>query len=92
VAAPSTPDGLPVAKEQENDVSKSVVITPPAAPKWPPLKLQGIVFSPQRPSVLINGRTLFVGEKLDDLRVVAIDRGSATLVGWGQTNILTIPE
>jgi hypothetical protein len=80
-----------VTKEQDSDVTNSVAIAPPP-PKPPPLRLQAIVFNPRRPSVVINGRTLFVGEKLGDSRVVAIDQESATLVGAGRTNILTMPE
>jgi hypothetical protein len=41
---------------------------------------------------MISGKTLFVGDKLGDLRVVAIDKESATLVGGGQTNVLSLPE
>jgi hypothetical protein len=92
VPEPTKPSSPPVAKRQENDISKSVAVAPPPAPKWPPLKLQAIVFDPKRPSVLINGATLFVGEKLGELQVVAIDRESATLVCAGGTNILTMPR
>ena len=41
---------------------------------------------------MISGRTVFIGDKLGDLRVVAIDKDSATLAGAGQTNILSLPE
>lgn len=92
VPEPTKPSSPPVAKRRENDISKSVAVAPPPAPKWPPLKLQAIVFDPKRPSVLINGATLFVGEKLGELQVVAIDRESATLVCAGGTNILTMPR
>jgi len=90
VTAPTTPASRPAAKEQENEVTNSVAITPPPGPKPPPLKLQAIAFNPKQPCVLINGTMLFVGEKLGDLRVVAIDRESATLVGVGRTNTLTM--
>ena len=80
-----------MTEEQASDVANSVAIAPPP-PKPPPLRLQAIVFNPRRPSVVINGRTLFLGEKLGDSRVVAIDQESATLVGAGKTNILTMPE
>jgi len=92
VSAPTIPSSPPVAKENEYDINKSVAVAPPPAPKWPPLKLQAIVFDPKRPSVLINGATLFVGEKLGELRVVAIGRESATLVCAGSTNILSMPQ
>jgi hypothetical protein len=41
---------------------------------------------------MISGKTLFVGDKLGDLRVMAIDRQSITLAGAGQTNILSLSE
>ena len=88
--ATATPASAPEAKEQENEVTKSVAISPPPVPKWPPLKLQAIAFNAKQPCVLINGTMLFVGEKLGDLQVVAIDRESATLVGVGRTNTLTM--
>lgn len=91
VTTSTAPPKPPVAREQDNVVVNSEVIAPPP-PKPPPLKLQAIVFNPKRPSVVINGRTLFVGEKMGDARVVAIDQESATLVAAGWTNILTMPE
>jgi len=54
--------------------------------------LQAIVYSSTRPSAMIGGRTLFVGDKLGDMRVLAIDRDSATLAGLGQTNVLTLSQ
>jgi hypothetical protein len=70
------------------------VVAPVEVPasKLGPAKLQAIVFSPKRPSVMINGKSLFIGEKLNGFRVTAIDRESVTLVGSGQTNVLTLPE
>jgi hypothetical protein len=67
-------------------------ITPPLAPKPPPLRLQGILFNPRQPTAIIGGKTLFVGDKLGDLRVVAINKDSATLIGAGQTNVLILGE
>ena len=61
-------------------------------PKPAPLRLQAIIFNPKRPSALISGKTLFIGDKLGDARVVAIDQESATLVGGGKTNVLSLPE
>jgi hypothetical protein len=81
-----------VAKEQEKEVTKATEIAPDPQPKPAPLRLQAIVFNPKRPSALISGKTLFIGDKLGDARVIAIDRESATLVGAGKTNVLSLPE
>lgn len=64
--------------------------TPPAKPALP--KLQGIVFNPRRPSAVINGKTLFLGDRVAGFRVVAIGPDSATLVSGGQTNVLMLEE
>ena len=82
----------PAADAQESDAAKTAALAPPPPPKPAPLRLQAIVFNPRRPSAMISGKTLFVGDKLGDLRVVAIDKESATLVGGGQTNVLSLPE
>jgi len=58
----------------------------------PPEKLQAIVFDPKRPSAIISGKSVFVGDKIGDLRVVAITQESVTLVGGGQTNLLVLGE
>ncbi len=60
------------------------------SPATPAIRLQAIVFHPTRPSAMINGKTLFVGDMLGEMRLVAISRESATLVGGGQTNLLTL--
>lgn len=92
LAAPAsvTPTSSMVATEQESEATNSAAITPP--PKPAPLRLQAIIFNPKRPSALISGKTLFIGDKLGDSRVVAIDQDSATLVGGGKTNVLSLPE
>jgi hypothetical protein len=55
-----------------------------------PLKLQGIVFNPKRPSAIISGRMMFVGDRIRDLRVMAIHPGEVVLVGSSQTNLLSL--
>ena len=82
----------PAADAQESTVTNTPAVTPPPAPKPAPLRLQAIVFNPTRPSAMISGKTLFIGDKLGDLRVVAIGPQSATLVGAGQTNVFSLSE
>ena len=55
-------------------------------------KLQAVVFDPKHPSAIISGRSVFVGDKVNDLRVVAISQESVTLAGGGQTNVLVLGE
>ena len=86
------PTNLPVAEAQDGGVTNTVVVAEAPPPKPAPPKLQAIIFSLTRPSVMIGGKTLFIGDKLNGLRVMAIDQESATLVGAGQTNVLTLSE
>jgi len=93
-AATTAPASLPAPV----DIAQPITTTNPpavieaAAPKPAPLRLQGIVFQPAHPSAMISGKTLFIGDKLGELRVAAIGPQSATLIGSGQTNVLTLPQ
>jgi hypothetical protein len=92
VAVAFPPTNPPVAEVQDGSVTNglSAPVAPPTKITLP--KLQAIIFSPTRPSVMIGGKTLFIGDKLNGLRVMAIDQESATLVGAGQTNVLSLSE
>jgi len=68
----------------------SLTVVEPTPEKPAPLKLQGIVFSPTRPCVLISGRTLFIGDKFLDSRLVAITRNTATFANGEQKTVLTL--
>jgi len=83
-------NGGPVAKVLENSSNAATPGTDSGPAKPAPLKLQAIVFNPSRPSAIINGRTLFIGDKMGALRVVAIGEDTATLAGSGLTNVLTL--
>lgn len=58
----------------------------------PPPKLQSIVFAPNNPSAMINGRVAFVGDKLPEGKVVAISLKSVTLNAGSETIVLTLSE
>ncbi len=63
----------------------------PARPAFPALKLQGIYYRLSKPSVMINNKTLFVGETIGDTKVVTISPSSVTVEWNGQTRVLTMP-
>lgn len=85
--APSVPSVVTPPVTTSPDVSAKV---PPPAIAWP--KLQGIFYRPDRPSVLLNNKTVLVGERSGEFLVVAIDRQSVTLVHAGVTNLLRMAE
>jgi hypothetical protein len=59
-------------------------------PKPTVLRLQSIMYG-SRPSAMIAGKFLFVGDSIQEHQVVAIDKATVTLVGQGQTNVLSLP-
>jgi hypothetical protein len=86
---------VPVASAAAAPVQVASAAAPavePVPPKPAPPKLQAIVFRKTRPSAMISGKTLFVGDKFGDWRLVAITEETATLVGAGVTNVLVLPQ
>jgi hypothetical protein len=53
-------------------------------------KLQAIVYHPTRPSVIINGSSLFQGDKVGGWTVRSIDSQSVVLANATQTNTLLL--
>jgi hypothetical protein len=80
VAAPVAP---PVA------ATNSVVTSSPT-PK--PLRLQGISYDAAHPSAIVNGKAVYVGSRVDGMRVTAISPDSVTLAGGGRTKTLVVDE
>lgn len=75
-------------------VSPAPPTPPPPIPApikvdFPPLKLQGIFFRATNPSALINGKTVFAGDYIGDVKVVAIERQRVKVELEGATK--TIP-
>jgi hypothetical protein len=64
------------------------VNAPMAKSDFPPLKLQGIAYRRLRPSVLINGHYVYKGETVDGVKVIAIERQSATVEFEGHRKVL----
>lgn len=79
----------PASETPAMEVAEVGTVT--AAPAPPPLKLQAIVFHPTRPSAIVSGKSLFVGDQMGEFRVSSISSASATLTSATQTNVLTLP-
>lgn len=84
------PEPVPPPVSAPEPVVVPAEIPKPVAPPPPLPRLQAIIFSPANPSAIIDGKTLFVGEQFGDMLLVAVTQNSATLVGNGRTNRLTI--
>lgn len=90
-----TPAGSPVATQLTATPEPVVPVeipepVVPAAPEFPALKLQGIYYRVDRPSVMINGKTLEIGDIIADAKVIKIDRKDVTVEFQGQQKILRL--
>lgn len=70
------------------EAAPKVVFVEPERPTV--LRLQSIIYG-SRPSAMIGGKFLFVGDSIQGHKVIAIAKETVTLVGEGQTNILRLP-
>lgn len=66
-------------------------ITTPLRTAEPVFKLQGLYWRPNRPSAVVNGKTVYVGDRVETARVTSIDQKSVTLSVNGQSKTLSIP-
>jgi hypothetical protein len=66
------------------------VPSPPPEPAKPAYRLQGIFFRPGNPSALLNGKSVWVGSRIDGATVKTITRESLTIEVDGQTTVLTL--
>ncbi len=90
--APVTPTNAPAPNASELASHDTNAPAVDEAPAKPAPKLQAVVYHPKRPSAIISGKSVFVGDKVGNFRVMAITRESVTLVGGGQTNLLVLGE
>ncbi len=92
VTPTTEPTNAPPADAILSNATNATAVVAASSPQPAPLRLQGILYNPKRPSAMISGRTVFVGDRLGEFRVMTIDKDSATLVGDGQTNVLSLAD
>ena len=67
-------------------------VIPAAPPAPPPLRLQAVIWSPKRPSAMISGKTVFVGDRVQDFKVTRITQDSATLSSYSEVKVLRMTQ
>lgn len=72
----------------------NVVVAPPITNRvtFPKLRLQGVVLREPRPSALINGRTYFVGDLVEGVKVFSVNPTSAVVELDGHYQTLLLDE
>lgn len=86
----SVVEGAPGEVTNTNMPSCATDHTLPPSP--PPLKLQAVIWNPKRPSAIINGTTVFVGDRIQDFKTTKITQDSATLSRSGEEKILKMVQ
>jgi hypothetical protein len=79
------PATLPVVSHPSPG-SNTVAVVPPR----PEPKLQGILLAAARPCAIVNGKTVFVGDQINEFRVAVISKNSVTLQSATETNVLSL--
>lgn len=95
VTAPAAPAPVAAAPKPPEPVKPVASSTPPPTvtttpPQPVPLRLQAIFYNPTRPSAIISGKTVGVGEIIGEFRVRAIAQETVTLASSTRTNILSL--
>jgi hypothetical protein len=62
------------------------------APTRPEPRLQGILFATTRPCAILNGKTVFVGDQINEFRVTVISKDSVTLQSATETKVLSLSQ
>ncbi len=61
-----------------------------APPAPAPIRLQAIFFNPSRPSAMIDGQSVVVGDEVGEFHLSAITAKSVTLISPTSSNVLTL--
>ena len=77
------------ASRPEPPITNAVAAVP--ATDFPTLKIQGVIWIRSRPSAVINGKSVFVGEKVERAVVTAIEQDSVKVTLNGEERVLTLP-
>lgn len=62
--------------------------TSQTATSFPQLTLQGIYYRPARPSAVINSKTVYVGDRVQQAKILAIDRHEVTVQWNNEVHVL----
>jgi HD-like signal output (HDOD) protein/CheY-like chemotaxis protein len=83
---PSLPKSAPTvapAPQMTATIAQPPTLTPEKKAQ-PEFRLSGIVYSVRRPSAIVNGQTVYVGDRVSGATIVGIDRTQVTLQINGQ--------
>jgi hypothetical protein len=76
---------LPAVTHQLPGSNTVGVVSPRPEPR-----LQGILLAAARPCAIVDGKTVFIGDQVNGLRVAAISKNSVTLQSEKETEVLSL--
>ena len=88
-----------VAAAPRREPPKVAVVAPPRAPepvktnapvRFPPLKMQGVIFREDHPFAIINGQSYTIGDHVGQVEIKSIDRSGVVLELSGQVKLLSL--
>lgn len=80
----------PAPSPAPSPTPKKVAAATSTEPK--PIRLQSIFYRMKSPTVIINGKTLRIGDSVDGIKVVSIQRTSVEVVQNGKYRTLTLQD
>lgn len=89
VAAKTSVGSSTKPSEPSTNVVLTAEVTAEQIKPAPP-KLQGIFFNPNNPSAVVNGRTVYLGDRMNGFRVMGISPVAVILVSATETNVLSL--
>ncbi len=85
-SAPGEPPTLPAPATNGTETTA----VEPVRLALPTFKLQGIFYRPANPSAVINAKVVYVGDKVEQARVLAIEKDEVTIEYKGQKSVLSL--
>lgn len=89
-ADPATNNQAGLGNTPEEAMTNTQPVAVEAPPPPPEFKLQGIFYNPRSPSAVVNGRTVYVGDRVTGYRVILITPEAVTLSSGTLTNVLSL--
>ncbi|HUB86917.1 MAG TPA: hypothetical protein VMB22_03425 [Verrucomicrobiae bacterium] len=95
------PEAPAVPLVETKPVKPAVATVPPLPAKTStvvsvvvaPVKVQGIMYGSSQPWAIVNGKTVYVGDRVEDFQVKAISKNTVTLTGSdGTDEVLQLGE
>lgn len=91
IAAAAQAEEAPVVVPRQAPAVPVPEVRPGPEPIAKKPRLQAVVYNPRKPSAILDGQTVFVGDRVGTLRVTQITRSGVVLSSTQERLVLTLP-